>query len=91
MFWPFGMSLSSMLAKYFLNVPWVLLAWGLTMAAFATNLPLRNYAIDLLKWVVGAFIVRSSACTVNDIFDRNMDACVGQLIVLSKGQLYSDA
>jgi hypothetical protein len=53
------------------------LAWGLTMAAFTTNLPLRSYIAHLLKWLVGAFILRSSACTVNDIFDRHVDAHVG--------------
>lgn len=51
------------------------------MAAFTTNLPFRIYIADLLKWFVGAFILRSSACTINDIFDRHMDACVGQFAV----------
>jgi len=51
-------------------------AWGLTMCAYATNLPLKVYAFDLVKCLVGAFIIRSSACTVNDIFDRKMDAGV---------------
>ncbi|KAF8240074.1 UbiA prenyltransferase [Tricholoma matsutake] len=51
-------------------------AWGLTMAAFTANLSLRSYLIHLLKWLVGAFILRSSACTINDIFDRDMDACI---------------
>jgi 4-hydroxybenzoate polyprenyltransferase len=48
------------------------------MAAFTTNLPPKIYMVHLLKWLVGAFILRSSACTINDILDRNMDACVGQ-------------
>ncbi|KAJ7454172.1 UbiA prenyltransferase family-domain-containing protein [Mycena latifolia] len=51
-------------------------AWGLTMAAFATRLPLSAYAIHLGKALVGAFLLRSSACTINDIFDREMDAGV---------------
>ncbi|KAF8812833.1 UbiA prenyltransferase [Phlegmacium glaucopus] len=51
-------------------------AWGLTMAAFTTNLRLNNYAIELSKCMLGAFILRSSACTINDIFDRKMDAGV---------------
>ncbi|KAG6825829.1 hypothetical protein H0H93_000249, partial [Arthromyces matolae] len=51
-------------------------AWGLTMAAFASNLPLRLYVPALLRCFVGAFLLRSSACTVNDIFDRDMDAGV---------------
>ncbi|KAJ7603183.1 UbiA prenyltransferase family-domain-containing protein [Mycena rosella] len=51
-------------------------AWGLTMAAFATRLPLGVYALHLGKALVGAFLLRSSACTINDIFDREMDAGV---------------
>ncbi|KDR76866.1 hypothetical protein GALMADRAFT_66166 [Galerina marginata CBS 339.88] len=50
--------------------------WGLTMAAFSIRLPLKTYAIELLKCFIGAFILRSSACTVNDIFDRHVDAGV---------------
>jgi len=53
-------------------------AWGLTMAAFTTNLRLESYAIELSKYMLGAFILRSSACTINDIFDREMDAGVGE-------------
>ncbi|KAJ6621038.1 UbiA prenyltransferase family-domain-containing protein [Mycena sp. CBHHK59/15] len=51
-------------------------AWGLTMAAYAMKLPLDLYAINLAKALVGAFLLRSSACTINDIFDREMDAGV---------------
>ncbi|KAF9484267.1 UbiA prenyltransferase [Pholiota conissans] len=53
-------------------------AWGLTMAAFRIKLPLGIYAVQLMKCFVGAIIVRSSACTVNDIIDREMDAGVGR-------------
>jgi 4-hydroxybenzoate polyprenyltransferase len=53
-------------------------AWGLTMAAFATNLRLETYGIELSKCMLGAFFLRSSACTINDIFDRKMDAGVGE-------------
>lgn len=51
-------------------------AWGLTMAAYSSSLPLGNYCVDLVKCLIGAFIMRSSACTINDIFDRKMDAGV---------------
>jgi hypothetical protein len=47
------------------------------MAAFKINLPLASYSFEIVKCFMGAFILRSSACTVNDIFDRNMDAGVG--------------
>ncbi|KAJ7176343.1 4-hydroxybenzoate polyprenyl transferase [Mycena crocata] len=51
-------------------------AWGLTMAAYSTRLPMSDYATHLAKALVGAFLLRSSACTINDIFDREMDAGV---------------
>ncbi|KAJ6535603.1 UbiA prenyltransferase family-domain-containing protein [Mycena capillaripes] len=51
-------------------------AWGTTMAAYTTALPLGAYFTSLAKALVGAFLLRSSACTINDIFDREMDAGV---------------
>ncbi|KAJ7099821.1 UbiA prenyltransferase family [Mycena epipterygia] len=51
-------------------------AWGLTMAAYEAGLPLDTYFIRLGKAFVAAFLMRSSACTINDIFDRKMDAGV---------------
>jgi 4-hydroxybenzoate polyprenyltransferase len=48
------------------------------MAAYKTNLPIKFYAPDLAKCLFGAFIMRSSACTINDIFDRKVDAGVGR-------------
>lgn len=47
------------------------------MAAYTTSLPLSIYVLSLAKALVGAFLLRSSACTINDIFDREMDAGVG--------------
>ncbi|KAI0318667.1 4-hydroxybenzoate polyprenyl transferase [Amylostereum chailletii] len=51
-------------------------AWGLTMAAYHTKLDLSTYWMELAKFLVAAFIVRGSACTINDIFDRDFDAGV---------------
>ncbi|KAJ7642989.1 UbiA prenyltransferase family [Mycena polygramma] len=50
--------------------------WGLTMAAYTTGLPLHVYFAHVAKALVSAFLLRSSACTINDIFDRKMDAGV---------------
>jgi len=46
------------------------------MAAYSHRIPLQEYTELLLKSVFGAFIMRTSACTVNDIFDREFDASV---------------
>lgn len=51
-------------------------AWGLTMAAYRVKLDLTTYWKELAKCIIAAFIVRSSACTINDIFDREYDARV---------------
>ncbi|KAF8153319.1 UbiA prenyltransferase family [Crassisporium funariophilum] len=51
-------------------------AWGLTMAAYRTSLPIKSHNLALFKCLLWAFILRSSACTINDIFDRKMDAGV---------------
>jgi 4-hydroxybenzoate polyprenyltransferase len=51
-------------------------AWGLTMGAYRIGLRVDHYWADLPKYLVGAFILRGSAVTVNDIFDRHVDANV---------------
>jgi len=60
-------------------------AWGLTMGAFRVGLPLGAYGLNLLNCLFGAFILRCSACTVNDIFDRNLDAGVGKSLRFMRG------
>jgi 4-hydroxybenzoate polyprenyltransferase len=54
-------------------------AWGLTMAAYHTSLDLTTFWAEMFKFLIAAFIVRGSACTINDIFDRDFDAGVGTL------------
>ncbi|KAH9974430.1 4-hydroxybenzoate polyprenyl transferase [Lactifluus volemus] len=51
-------------------------AWGLTMAAYHTSLDLKTFWTEMSKFLIAAFIVRGSACTINDIFDRDFDAGV---------------
>ncbi|EJC99728.1 UbiA prenyltransferase [Fomitiporia mediterranea MF3/22] len=50
--------------------------WGLGMASYTSRTPFVEILPLLLKTVFGAFIIRSPACTVNDIFDRKFDAAV---------------
>lgn len=47
------------------------------MAAYHTGLDLQTYWTEMLKFLVASTLVRGSACTINDIFDRNFDAGVG--------------
>lgn len=51
-------------------------AWGLTMAAYHTSLDLQTYWVEAFKFLIASLLVRGSACTINDIFDRNFDAGV---------------
>jgi 4-hydroxybenzoate polyprenyltransferase len=85
MFWPFG-KLQQYLLKFLgsqLN-----LAWGLTMAAYHTSLDLQTFWTEMFKFLIAAFLVRGSACTINDIFDRNFDAGVGAPIPLTPSHSY---
>jgi 4-hydroxybenzoate polyprenyltransferase len=50
------------------------------MAAYHTSLNLHIFWTEMFKLFVGAFIVRSTACAINDVFDRKLDGAVGMLI-----------
>jgi hypothetical protein len=41
-------------------------------------MPTKDYWWSMLNCVFGATILRTSACTINDIFDRKVDAGVGK-------------
>ena len=50
-------------------------AWGLTLAYdFSSNL--NNYFFYLLLFFLGAVLMRSAGCIVNDILDKEFDAKV---------------
>ena len=47
-------------------------AWGLTIAYdFSTNL--SNYFFYLILFLLGAVLMRSAGCIVNDILDKEFD------------------
>ncbi|EJD00228.1 UbiA prenyltransferase, partial [Fomitiporia mediterranea MF3/22] len=48
--------------------------YGLTAAAYSVRLPYSVFVQMLQKCIIGAFLMRSAACTINDIFDRKIDA-----------------
>jgi len=52
------------------------------MAAYSVELPFDRYCKELFVFLVAAVIIRSSACTINDIFDREYDAGVGGSIAV---------
>ena len=50
------------------------------MAAYHTSLDLQTFWIEMVKYLIVSILVRGSACTINDIFDRNFDGGVGESI-----------
>jgi 4-hydroxybenzoate polyprenyltransferase len=52
------------------------------MAAYHRDLAVERYAAELLKAYLIAFIMRSFACTVNDICDYEFDAQVGAWVLI---------
>lgn len=48
------------------------------MASYALHLPITTPLTYLTLFGVGAFIMRGAGCTINDMWDRNLDKGVGK-------------
>ncbi len=48
------------------------------MAAYATNAPPSVPLTYLSLFGLGALVMRGAGCTINDMWDRNLDKAVGQ-------------
>ncbi|GAA5919782.1 hypothetical protein JCM1841_005855 [Sporobolomyces salmonicolor] len=48
-------------------------AWGITMAAYHSALPVSGWAWNLALFGTGALVMRGAGCTINDLWDRNID------------------
>ena len=57
------------------------------MGAYHTSLDLTTFWTEMLKFLGAAFIIRGSACTINDIFDRNFDAGVGTPTIITMSRI----
>jgi 4-hydroxybenzoate polyprenyltransferase len=53
------------------------LAWSITMASYATQAPITVPLTYLSLFGVGALIMRGAGCTINDMWDRDLDKAVG--------------
>jgi len=49
------------------------------MASYALNLPITTPLTYLTLFGVGAFVMRGAGCTINDMWDRNLDKGVGEI------------
>lgn len=47
--------------------------WGITMASYAISAPLVTSFSALALFSIGAVIMRGAGCTINDIWDRDLD------------------
>lgn len=47
--------------------------WGITMAAYAVAAPLSVTFSAVALFTIGALIMRGAGCTINDIWDRDLD------------------
>lgn len=54
--------------------------WAITMAAYSIGAPLAVTAYAIGLFSVGALIMRGAGCTINDIWDRNLDNKVARTV-----------
>jgi hypothetical protein len=55
-------------------------AWSITMASYALNAPPSVPLKYILLFGTGALIMRGAGCTINDLWDRNLDNAVGTYV-----------
>ncbi|KAF9949039.1 Para-hydroxybenzoate--polyprenyltransferase, mitochondrial precursor (PHB:polyprenyltransferase), partial [Mortierella alpina] len=48
-------------------------AWGITMASYSAQLPWTSTLYTIGLFGTGAIIMRGAGCTINDLWDRNID------------------
>ena len=57
------------------------LAWSITMASYALDVPPSVPLKYILLFGTGALIMRGAGCIINDLWDRNLDNAVGAFFV----------
>ena len=57
---------------------YIRLAWSITMASYALQTPISTSLTYLGLFGTGALIMRGAGCTINDMWDRNLDKAVGE-------------
>ena len=54
------------------------------MASYATHAPLTTPLTYIGIFGLGALIMRGAGCTINDMWDRNLDKAVGMYVFVTK-------
>lgn len=52
-------------------------AWSITMAAYSSSFPVTSTLYQLALFGTGAVVMRGAGCTINDLWDRDIDNKVG--------------
>ncbi|KAG6880452.1 hypothetical protein C0992_000054 [Termitomyces sp. T32_za158] len=53
-------------------------AWSITMASYALQLPFTTPLTYIGLFGLGAVVMRGAGCTINDMWDKNLDKAVGE-------------
>lgn len=48
------------------------------MAAYSSALPVASWAWNLALFGTGALVMRGAGCTINDLWDKDIDKRVGE-------------
>jgi 4-hydroxybenzoate polyprenyltransferase len=59
--------------RYRLAETWLMKAWSITLAAAHAHVPPTQLFSMLGLFGVGSVIMRGAGCTINDMWDRNLD------------------
>lgn len=54
--------------------------WAITMAAYGIAAPLATTAYAIALFLIGALVMRGAGCTINDIWDRDLDNKVARTV-----------
>lgn len=54
------------------------LAWSITMASYALQTPYTVPLTYVSLFGLGALVMRGAGCTINDMWDKNLDKAVGR-------------
>jgi len=81
LFYPCGRyTLHGQLRTFYLNIvpP---LAWSIMMGSYALQLPYTAPLTYISVFGLGALFMRGAGCTINDMWDKNLDKSVGASLV----------
>jgi 4-hydroxybenzoate polyprenyltransferase len=63
------------------------LAWSITMASYALHAPFTTPLTYIGLFGLGALVMRGAGCTINDMWDKNLDKAVGEFMHASSFML----